>query len=276
MKKYEAHTIEKQEIPFLFMNTFHCNSNHSCCICNWHENVEILFITEGSGIVRIEDSELPVKKGEIAIINANQIHDIYTKEDMRYACLIIDRTFFIQNGVDSNELHFRSVIRDDSLYALLKEFEAEFLTEESTPYRTQALRSLVLRIILIICRNYSEKEPLSKTDKKIHATIMHIIGLIRRESHTDISLDKIAKEEGWNKSYLAREFNRYTGQSMISFLNSVRCERAKTLLKESNLNIGETGRACGFNDQTYFTRTFRAHTGKTPGEYRKSHKQNNR
>lgn len=269
MKKYEAHTIENPEIPFLFMRDFYCCQNHMSCISNWHENVEILFITEGWGIVRIEDSEFPVKAGDIAIVNMNQIHDIYSKDPMRYACLIIDRTFFLQNGLDSNNLHFKPILRDEKFYSLLKEFETEYCSKENTPFRNQALRSIALQIILMSCRNYSEKEPLPKTDKRIHTTIKKIIRLIREESHTNLTLDKIAKDEGWNKCYLAREFRRYTGQSMITFLNSVRCERAKTLLKESTLNIGEIGRACGFNDQTYFTRTFRTHTGKSPGEYRK-------
>ena len=105
----------------------------------------------------------------------------------------------------------------------------------------------------------------------MHATIKKVVGQIREESHQDLTLDKIAKAEGWNKSYLAREFHRYTGQTLVSFLNTVRCESAKKLLRESDLSIGEVGRQCGFNDQTYFTRKFRSHTGKTPGEYRKFH-----
>ena len=121
MNVYEDHRLENKNLPFIFNETKALPIHSTISSCNWHENVEILFITDGSGIVRIEDVELPVKEGDLAIINANHIHDIYSKEYMRYACLIVDRTFFLQNGVDSNDLHFRSVLRDDGLYALLKD-----------------------------------------------------------------------------------------------------------------------------------------------------------
>ena len=271
MQRYETHVMEQPELPFLYMNTFHCSPTHLSCICNWHENIEILIITEGNGTVRVNDETFPVSVGDLAVINAYQIHDIFSREKMRYACLIIDRSFFLQNYLDSSKIRFDAILRDTDLCALLKTFEEVFLSETEIPYRVPTLRSLALQIIMILCKKYSTPEAPRKTESKIHATIKKVIGKIRAESHTDISLDKIAKEEGWNKHYLAREFHRYTGQTLITFLNAVRCEHAKTLLRKNELSIGEIGRQCGFNDQTYFTRKFRSHTGKTPGEYRKNH-----
>lgn len=272
MQRYETHTIEQPELPFIFNNDFSCNATHVSCICNWHENIELLAVTEGEGKVRVNEDTFPVQEGDVAVISTNQIHDIYSKTSMRYTCLIIDRSFFLQNYVDSNLLRFTSRIRDARLFALMKSFEQTYSADDSAPYRTLTLRSDALQILLLLCRDYSVSEPLQKTDKKIYATIKKVIGQIRAESNTSLSLDKIAKAEGWNKCYLAREFHRYTGQSMIAFLNTVRCEQAKKMLAASETSIGEVGRQCGFNDQTYFTRTFRAHTGKTPGEYRKAHR----
>lgn len=272
MQRYETHPMEQPLIPFIFLNTFHCSPSHVSCICNWHENVELLIVTKGRGTVQINEQTIPVEKGDIAVISTNQIHDIFSKDSMEYSCLIIDRTFFLQNGADSNKFTFQPLIRDPKLLHLVERFEKEFQSAEDTPYRAQALRSYALQILLILLRDYSNENDETKSEKKIHLTIKNILGKIRAESHTDISLESIAKEEGWSKYYLAREFRRLTGQTLVSFLNMVRCEKAKTMLKESNMNVGEIGRACGFKDQTYFTRKFRARTGKTPGEYRKSHK----
>lgn len=271
MQRYETHAIDNPEIPFIFYNKFHCCATHLSCICNWHENVEIILILEGQGFVRNNEDIFPVREGDIAIINANRLHDIFSKDQMRYACLIVDRTFFLQNYTDSNGICFEPLIRDETLVSLFRTFEADFLSEEETPYRTQTLRGDALQILLRLLKYYSRPEVSQKDESKMHATIKKVVGQIQEESHQDLTLDKIAKAEGWNKSYLAREFHRYTGQTLVSFLNTVRCEAAKKLLRESDLSIGEVGRQCGFNDQTYFTRKFRSHTGKTPGEYRKFH-----
>jgi len=273
MNRYEMHTIDHPELPFIFNNNFHCSATHLSCICNWHENIEILYITQGQGTIRINEDTFSVQQGDIAVINSNQLHDIYSKESMRYTCLIIDRSYFLQNYLDSNKILFHPIVQDGDLSRLLEEFDQLYFSEEEAPYRVLTLRSLALQIMLRLCQSYSNPRTVEKSEKKIQTTIKKVIGQIRAESNTDISLETIAKEEGWNKCYLAREFHRYTGQSMIAFLNTVRCEQAKKLLRESEFSVGEVGRRCGFNDQTYFTRTFRSHIGKTPGEYRKFHQQ---
>lgn len=271
MNRYEMHQIDQPDLPFIFSNQFYCSTTHLSCICNWHENIEILRITQGRGTVRINEDTYAVEEGDLAVISTNQLHDIFSKENMRYSCLIIDRSYFLHNYLDSNKILFSPIIRDEKLTCLVDRFEQLFLSEEALPYRILGLRSCALQIMLTLCEGYSNPKTTEKIEKKIHTTIKKIIGQIRAESNTDISLDKIAKKEGWSKCYLAREFHRYTGQSMIAFLNTVRCENAKKLLRESEISIGEVGRQCGFNDQTYFIRTFRSHIGKTPGEYRKSH-----
>lgn len=269
MQRYETHSMEHPMIPFIFLNNFYCNPTHVSCICNWHENVELLIITKGRGTVQINEQAYSVEKDDIAVIGSNQIHDIFSKDQMEYSCLIIDRSFFLQNDTDSNKFSFRPVIRDPELLRLIQRFEEEFLKTEDTPYRVQALRSCALQILLPLLRQYGKEETETKNEKKIHLTIKKVLGKIRAESHTDLTLESIAKEEGWSKYYLAREFRRLTGQTLVSFLNVVRCENAKKLLIDTNLSVGEIGRRCGFNDHTYFTRTFRAHTGETPGAYRK-------
>lgn len=269
MKLYETHKMDSPELPFIFINTFRCSTNHRCCISNWHENIEIAIITEGEGLVRMDEDIVPVQADDVIVFGSNQLHDIYSETKMRYACLIIDRSFFLQNYVDSNRIFFDPFPKDPALLALLKKFERDFTADPGTPFRTQSIRCTAMQIILSLCRDHGTPDTEEKSEKKMHSTIKKVIAKIRAESHTEISLDKIAKAEGWSKSYLAREFHRYTGLSMITYLNMVRCENAKKMLSTSDLSIGEIGRQCGFNDQTYFTRTFRAHIGKTPGEYRK-------
>ena len=268
MQLYETHKMPRPEIPFIFCDTFRCSRTHLCCICNWHENIEILMVLGGKGFVRVNEDRYPVEEGDIAVVNSGQMHDIFSRDSMHYACLIIDRSFFLQNYLDSNKLTFSPVIKDPELFQMLLSFKENYKKEDS-PYQVQLLRRDAMDIIVKLCQDHCGGEVFQKGETRIHATIKKVIYRICSESQNELSLDSIAKDEGWNKSYLAREFRRYTGQTMIEFLNTIRCENARKMLLESDLSVGEVGRRCGFNDQTYFTRVFRKHLGKTPGGYRK-------
>ena len=101
--------------------------------------------------------------------------------------------------------------------------------------------------------------------------IKQAIGLIRSDASRDLSLDEVANFVGLSKYYFAREFRRVTGYTFVSYVNLTRCEKAKALLTQNEMSIGEIGRACGFSNQSYFTRTFRAYTGRLPGVYRDTH-----
>jgi AraC-like DNA-binding protein len=55
------------------------------------------------------------------------------------------------------------------------------------------------------------------------------------------------------------------------FVLAVKLNRAKELLKSSEMPISEIAKSCGWESESYFYRFFRGRTGKTPLQYRKSH-----
>lgn len=68
---------------------------------------------------------------------------------------------------------------------------------------------------------------------------------------------------------LAVEFKSSIGISPSDYLAIIRMERAKVLLKESQLRVKEVSVAVGYEDDHVFMRRFKKYVGKTPGEYRK-------
>lgn len=72
-----------------------------------------------------------------------------------------------------------------------------------------------------------------------------------------------------NKDYMCRKFTEVYGISMVSRLNQIRIEQAKKLLRSSNIKISQIAQQIGYNDDKYFIKTFKKHTGLTPNEYRK-------
>lgn len=83
-----------------------------------------------------------------------------------------------------------------------------------------------------------------------------------------LSLTGVAKEFYMNSSYLSRIFKKETGMSFVEYLTSLRIEKAKTLLKDSDLKIYEIAEKIGISNSNYFGILFKKKVGCSPLEYR--------
>lgn len=83
------------------------------------------------------------------------------------------------------------------------------------------------------------------------------------------SLDGYAGELGVSTNYLSRLVKQTTGRSPGAWVDIVRIGRAKELLSGTPSSMIDIAAAVGLEDQSYFSRFFRKHTGLTPSAYRK-------
>jgi len=84
----------------------------------------------------------------------------------------------------------------------------------------------------------------------------------------DISLSDMAEYANTAPTHLSKIFHQQTGQTVKQYQTWTRICRAKELLKDSEMAVGEVARLCGFGGRRYFSDTFKKHTGKTPQQYR--------
>ena len=82
------------------------------------------------------------------------------------------------------------------------------------------------------------------------------------------SLQEIANALYINGSYLLRVYKAHTGHTLLWYHSHLRCEKAKELLKESDLSISEIGETVGFVSSAHFSHVFKKMTGMTPSAYR--------
>ena len=68
--------------------------------------------------------------------------------------------------------------------------------------------------------------------------------------------------------HLSKLLNRYTGKSFYDILNAIRIEKAKDLLSDPSLKIGEIGELIGYADTAHFARTFKKLEGMSANEFR--------
>ena len=95
---------------------------------------------------------------------------------------------------------------------------------------------------------------------------------IQKNYNRAISLETLADELALNQSYVSSIFKEGTGINFKQYLTDVRIENAKRLLRETNMNLNEIAYEIGYKNAFYFAKTFLAHEGIRPQEYRKIHR----
>ena len=87
-------------------------------------------------------------------------------------------------------------------------------------------------------------------------------------SHSEISVEDLAREASVHPRHVMRSFRRFTGCSIGERLRQNRVRRAQVLLAQDDLTIAAVAVEVGFYDHSHFVRTFKQLTGLTPTQYR--------
>ena len=85
-----------------------------------------------------------------------------------------------------------------------------------------------------------------------------------------LTLQEVADACYVSQWHLSKLLNRFTEKSFYDVLNSLRIEKAKTLLADPSLKIGDIGEMVGYADPAHFARIFKKITGISANEYRNS------
>ena len=87
------------------------------------------------------------------------------------------------------------------------------------------------------------------------------------DTGSGVRVRDLAARAGVHPVYLARQFRRFYGSSVVSYLQRRRVTRAADLIASSSLGLSTVAFQAGFADQSHLNRAFRAGTGFTPGTY---------
>ena len=94
---------------------------------------------------------------------------------------------------------------------------------------------------------------------------------IDRHYADDINLKKISELFCYNSTYLGQKFRAELGVGFSKYIDEVRIEKAKILLKSDRLKIYEVAEKVGFSNTDYFYRKFKQYEGVSAKEYRKKY-----
>lgn len=99
-----------------------------------------------------------------------------------------------------------------------------------------------------------------------------ILYYIEHNHSHNLTLENIAPLFGYNSSYLGKIFNKKVGKNFNTYLDMVRIEHSKELLRNQDLKVYEIAEKVGYRNVDYFHLKFKKHVGQTPAEFRKMNK----
>jgi transcriptional regulator GlxA family with amidase domain len=91
---------------------------------------------------------------------------------------------------------------------------------------------------------------------------------INENYSTDIDINAVADYVGISYSYLRRIFKQENGESVTTYIASLRIKKAKDFLQNSSYTIKEIAPLCGYTNEQTFSRIYQKVEGITPGKFR--------
>lgn len=105
-----------------------------------------------------------------------------------------------------------------------------------------------------------------RNKQKIRDAVLYI----QKNYASALNMALVSNEVDMNYSLFSLLFKQYVGTNFVAYLQGVRINAAKTLLRESNLRVNEIGRKVGFADEKNFLKVFKSTEGISPTEYRRA------
>lgn len=244
---------------------------------HWHVEFEIIRILEGSFTLSIEEQELVAKRDSVLFIPTGFLH-AGIPNDCIYECIVFDMNILLKEN-DVCRKYIKQII--DHQIEPQNHFDSEYcdihqiawtlfnaLAEKKNGYQLLVHGTLYLLFGTIISnRYYSTNSSQTPHDHKRIIQIKQVLEYIEASYTSLITLEQLSKTVGMSPKYFCRFFQEMTHRTPIDYLNYYRIERACYQLITTDLPITEIAFNCGFNDLSYFIKTFKKYKGTTPKKY---------
>ena len=175
----------------------------------------------------------------------------------RYPAVNLQRKRFITHADRLYCAGSVNAVRDVMLHFVAQLFTPEVADEVSHHFTHELKRSY-------------ESMLLASEEKDTHhdEQIIKIQEWLQQNYRSDLQLKQLAQQFDISVRSFNRRFLIAVGKTPLQYLQEVRLEQAKALLKQSNLSIAEIAFAVGYQDTSYFSSLFKRANTITPNEYR--------
>lgn len=253
---------------------------------HYHEEWEMILITSGAAKLSITGKEYILQEAEGVFINSGILHTLQSSPNAtgNYHTIVFHPRLL--GSIDSIywQKYLEPIVQSKSLTHILftqqQLWQREILTKinriweliytEENGYEFY-VRNLLSEIILAILDNYSFQEARANyKDLRDAERIRVMLQYIMDHYAEEITLDTLSKEALISESEVLRCFHNTIKTTPKQYLRQYRLQKACRLLTDTDNTSLEVALECGFQNSSYFTKTFREQIGCTPLEYRKN------
>lgn len=229
--------------------------------------------------MKLNDIECDIIYFKPEVINDKLQYDVLTgKVNQEDSITTVHDRFLLNDfytyGKESPKI---MLLQADALLAiqqLYRNIERELLEQRDGFWPCRS-RSFFLELLFYIDRirqtntKDSDITPLMLSQKETFETVRMILAYMNENISNKITVSELTKKFGINRNRLNEMFNETTGKTAMQCLLQMRINLAALMLKNTELPIEEITYRVGFNDVSYFTKTFRTYFKLTPSQYRK-------
>lgn len=247
---------------------------------HWHVEFEIIRVLEGTLQLAIDEQEYAVSHDSCIFIPAGSVHS-GIPYDCTYECIVFDMNM-LMNKNDSCCKLIRKIIDHEvePKYVYAKSYNDihqtvwsmfEAIASKKEGYQLVVLGALYQMIGSIFSNQYYNPAPAQPP--RNHKRIIQLktaLEFMESSYNTQLSLEEMSESVNMSPKYFCRFFQEMTHRTPIDYLNYYRIERACYQLMTSDQSITEVAYNSGFNDLSYFIKTFKKYKGTTPKKYLKS------
>ena len=283
---HETKTHGKLSFPY---TVYHGNIPEYLCSfpLHWHDEMEIIYVTDGMGIVTVQDKKYTLQTGDMIIILPQTIHSIEQLDDMRmeYYNILFQFSLFTSNANDQcyekylKPFHEHSktiapyLPAGDQLNQLLLPSISDLIKNRKKSYHGY---ELMIKSNLLAIMHYLSlhSTPISSEElslQSIYRRLKRLLSFIQTNYDVSISVSQAADSCGFSESHFMKLFKKLTGKTFIQYLKAYRLEMAAEQLATGTQKVIEVSENTGFHNHSYFTRSFIEKYGMPPREYRKLH-----
>lgn len=252
---------------------------------HWHDELEIVIITEGSVHTRIAGNEFTLKAGDGYFSNSGILHaeKLITPRGHQHALVFSPRIIsqredliwknYIMPVLGNAKIPFlwlKASIpwHKEILHLAEMAWNQGAYETKDYPLGVRSSLSKAFSYIVDHMEDMENETLYTSAFQRDELRIKKILVFIEKNYDMNITLEDIAHSANISTSTCLRLFRTVLGTTPIKYLMTFRIQKAMEELKHANGRaISEIAYSCGFSDASYFNRCFRRERGITPSDY---------
>lgn len=257
------------------------NANIKSHVWHYHPEIELIFVGGGSGKRQIGSSISYYTDGDLILIGSNLPHCGLTDETTNNEYEVVIQflpEFLGENFWDHTEMSRIKTLLTTAQAGIVFGEKTKKKVQQTIEHMAEASPLLKLTKLLEVLDTLATTDDFEllnggkyhfHTQVEDNDRINLIFNFVKDHFREQISVDEVATLTNLTVPSFCRYFKKVTNKTFTHFVNEYRITHSLKLLAEQPLSITDICYESGFNNFSYFNRTFKSFTGKSPMEYRK-------